>query len=189
VQNSGSNGGKVLSPDHPENGRIVFIVQATDLQNIKDGSPTPRVPDDLIQEIEQFRAVCCQRYQFNSLWDNVLNALGISVSLGIVACGVYKLSNAAAILGGLVTAIVAAQRAFPFNQRWQFYRILDSQTANLLTEARNGLVGIDQTISSLKAMRLDFAQQVPRGSTRSDTSSDQTPERPAVDQSKTLPGR
>jgi len=99
-----------------------------------------------------------------SRWDNILNALGLAVSLGIVAAGVYKNSELAALLGGLVTAVVSAQRAFPFNQRWQFYRVLDSQAENLLTEAKNGVVGLDQAIATLKAMRLDFAQQIPRGS-------------------------
>lgn len=143
---------------------------------VHDPAPAPnpasqRVPEDLIAEIEAFRALCHQRYRFNSIWDNVLNVFGICVSLGIVACGVYKQSEYAAILGGLVAAIVSAQRAFPFNQRWQFYRILQSQAANLLTEAKNGVSGLDQTIAALKTMRLDFAQQIPRGTSfRSDSS-------------------
>lgn len=130
------------------------------------------VPDDLIAEIAAFRVLCHQRYRFNSIWDNVLNVFGICVSLGIVACGVYKQSDYAAILGGLVAAVVSAQRAFPFNQRWQFYRILESQASNLITEAKNGVSSLDQTIAALKAMRLDFAQQIPRGTSfRSDNSS------------------
>lgn len=143
---------------------------------VHDPAPPPNsasqhVPEDLIAEIEAFRVLCHQRYRFNSIWDNVLNIFGICVSLGIVACGVYKQSEYAAILGGLVAAIVSAQRAFPFNQRWQFYRILQSQAANLLTEAKNGISGLDQTIAALKAMRLDFAQQIPRGTSfRSDSS-------------------
>ncbi|HEX7361745.1 MAG TPA: hypothetical protein VF283_14745 [Bryobacteraceae bacterium] len=128
-------------------------------------TPMPQhVPEDLIAEIEAFRALCHQRYRFNSIWDNILNVFGICVSLGIVACGVYKRSDYAAILGGLVVAIISAQRAFPFNQRWQFYRTLQSQAANLLTEAKNGVYGLEKTIAALNAMRLDFAQQIPRGS-------------------------
>lgn len=136
---------------------------------VRDPAPPTKpaaqhVPEDLIAEIEIFRVLCHQRYKFNSLWDNVLNVLGICISLGIVACGVYKRSEYAAILGGLVAAIVSAQRAFPFNQRWQFYRVLESESSNLLTEAKNGILGLDQTVAALKAMRLDFAQQIPRGS-------------------------
>jgi hypothetical protein len=97
--------------------------------------------------------------------------LGIAVSIGIVAAGLYKRSEYAALLGGVVTAIVSAQRAFPFNQRWQFYRLLESQAGNLLMEAKHGLVGLDQTIATMKALRLDFAQQIPRGSSfKSDSS-------------------
>lgn len=136
---------------------------------VRDPAPPAKpasqpVPEDLIAEIKTFGTLCHQRYRFNSIWDNVLNVLGICVSLGIVACGVYKQSEYAAILGGVVAAIVTAQRAFPFNQRWQFYRVLESETLNLLTEARNGILGLDQTVAALKAMRLDFAQQIPRGS-------------------------
>jgi hypothetical protein len=128
------------------------------------------LPENLIQEIEGFRELCEHRYLFNSRWDTILSTLGVIVSIGIVAAGVYEKSKWAAMLGGLVTAIVSAQRAFPFNQRWQFYRLLDSQAENLLTEAKNGIITLDQTIATLKAMRLDFAQQIPRGSSfRSDS--------------------
>ena|SRR5271166_2265895 len=138
--------------------------------NLPDKSIATSIPQGLIQEIEDLRVLCLERYRFNSFWDNVLNALGLLVSVGIIACGVYKLSDYAALLGGLVTAIVSAQRAFPFHQRWQFYRLLDSQVQNLLMEAKNGVVTLDQTIGTMKAMRLDFAQQIPRGSSfRSDS--------------------
>jgi hypothetical protein len=128
------------------------------------------IPAALIQEIEEFKNLCERRYLFNSRWDTILTTLGVIISIGIVAAGVYEKSKMAAILGGLVTAIVSAQRAFPFNQRWQFYRLLESQAENLLTEAKNGILTLDQTIATMKAMRLDFAQQIPRGSSfRSDS--------------------
>ena len=126
--------------------------------------PPPPISQDLLQEIEQFRILCDSRYHMNSRGDIALNSLGILVSLGVVACGVYKLNEFSAILGGLITAIVAAQRAFPFSQRWQFYRLLDSQAENLLMEAKNGVITNEQAINTMKALRLDFAQQIPRGS-------------------------
>jgi hypothetical protein len=137
-------------------------------------TPTPaqpsNIPGALIQEIEDFKKLCERRYSFNSRWDTILTTLGVVISIGIVVAGVYDRSKYAAILGGLVTAIVSAQRAFPFNQRWQFYRLLESQAENLLTEAKNGILTLDQTIATMKAMRLDFAQQIPRGSSfRSDS--------------------
>jgi hypothetical protein len=146
----------------------------------------------LIQEIEDFKKLCERRYVFNSRWDTILTTLGVLISICVVAAGVYEKSKWAAILGGFVTAIVSAQRAFPFNQRWQFYRLLESQAENLLTEARNGILTLDQTIATMKAMRLDFAQQIPRGSSfRSDsganTDSPQAPEQappPAIDKPK-----
>jgi putative flippase GtrA len=128
------------------------------------------IPQSLLQEIATFRDECQGRYNFNSKCDTILNTIGLLVSLGIVAAGVYNKSQVAALLGGLIASIVSAQRAFPFNQRWQFYRLLDSQAENLLTEAKNGILSVDQTIATLKAMRLDFAQQIPRGSSfRSDS--------------------
>jgi len=122
------------------------------------------VPEVLVAEIVDFRDECKRRYKFNSRCDNVMNAVGIFVSIGIVACGIYKQSEYAALLGGLITAVVSAQRAFPFAQRWQFYRNLHNQALNLLTEVRSGLGTLEQTVTTLKTMRLDFAQQVPRGS-------------------------
>jgi hypothetical protein len=80
-------------------------------------------------------------------------------------------------MGGLIAAIVSAQRAFPFNQRWQFYRLLDSQAENLFMEARAGIVTISQIVETMKAMRLDFAQQIPRGSSfRSDSGANDGPQ-------------
>ena len=96
-------------------------------------SASTSTPQGLVQEIEDFRSLCASRYRFNSRMDNVLNLLGIAVSLLVVAAGVYEWNKLAAILGGLITAVVSAQRAFPFGQRWQFYRLLDSQAENLYT--------------------------------------------------------
>jgi hypothetical protein len=127
--------------------------------------PTPApVPEDLIREIEEFRICCHSRYRFNSFWDNVLNMLSMGVALGIIACGIYRLGAWSAMLGGVMTALVSAQRAFPFNQRWQFYRLLNSQAENLLTDSKQGVITLQQAVTTLKAMRLDFAQQIPRGS-------------------------
>lgn len=140
-------------------------------------APQSPIPQDLIQEIEEFRKCCHSRYRFNSFWDNMLNLLSMSVALGIIACGVYKAAEYAALLGGVMTALVSAQRAFPFNQRWQFYRLLNGQAENLLTDARQGVVTLAQTVTALKTMRLDFAQQIPRGATvqHGNGTNDETP--------------
>jgi len=145
---------------------------------VSPGKPASSVPpEQLISEVEEFRKLCQKRYRFNSLWDNVLNVVGIAISLAIVVAGLSEEGRVAAVLGALVTALVTAQRAFPFNQRWQFYRLLCSQTENLLTEARNGTVTVEQTISTLKALRLDFAQQIPRGTSFRTESGSGDPER------------
>jgi len=129
-----------------------------------DDSRSSPVPDKLVTEIAAFRDLCWMRYRFNSRCDNLLNIAGIFVSVAIVVAGIFNRGVIAAVLGGVVTALVSANRAFPFNQRWQFYRILHSQTENLLTDATNQLVTLDHAAAALKSMRLDFAQQIPRGS-------------------------
>jgi hypothetical protein len=122
------------------------------------------VPEWLLKEIDDF---CCdskKRYKFNSNWDNTLNGAGILLSVAIIASGVYKWSEGAAMLGGLVAAIVTTQRAFPFNQRASFYRILIGQTQNLSMAANAGMMSLEEVIPIMKTLRLDFAQQLPRGS-------------------------
>ena len=121
------------------------------------------LPSGLIQEIEEFVKLAQNNYDFNSRADTALNVVGIMVSVAIVAAGVYQRSDLATILGALVAAIVTAQRAFPFNQRWQFYRTLWSQSRNLATKARAGVISADQALTALASLRLDFAQQIPRG--------------------------
>jgi hypothetical protein len=118
----------------------------------------------LLQELEQFTMDCERRYKYNSRWDNAVNLAGIVLSVSIVAAGVYKQSEWAAILGGLVAALVTTQRAFPFGQRAGFYRNLVGQTQNLLLDAKAGLLSNDKVVAALKSLRLDFAQQFPRGS-------------------------
>jgi len=119
----------------------------------------------LCDEIRQFHDDCSKRYAFNSRWDNVLNVTGILLSVGIVASGIYQRGAISAILGAFVAAIVSAQKAFPFGQRTSFYRILMGQSSNLETDVAQGLVSKQDAVTILKSLRLDFAQQLPRGST------------------------
>jgi hypothetical protein len=136
-------------------------------QSIAGESTLPFLPvsRELALEIQQFRGDCVKRYIFNSRWDNVLNVVGILLSVGIVASGLYQRGAISAILGAFVAAIVSAQKAFPFGQRTSFYRILIGQSSNLETDVEQGLVSKPDAVTILKSLRLDFAQQLPRGST------------------------
>jgi len=123
----------------------------------------PPVPSPLIAEVEAFKTDCESRYRFNSKCDNALNVFGLLLSVAIIAAGVYKQSEIATILGGLVAAVVSAQRAFPVAQRMYFYRSMVSQSANLITEINAGTITTQRAIDVLKSLRLDFALQLPRG--------------------------
>jgi hypothetical protein len=120
-------------------------------------------PAGLIQEIEEFVRLSQRLYRLNSRADTALNVLGIVLSVAIVAAGVHGRSDISTILGALVAATVTAQRAFPFQQRWQFYRTLWSQAENLATRARTGAIKPEEALVTLGSLRLDFAQQIPRG--------------------------
>lgn len=129
------------------------------------GNPTSTATDAnaLVAEVNAFLADCQHRLAFNTRWDNLLNVAGILLSVAIIASGAFELSKLTTVLGGLVAAIVTAQRAFPFGSRAQFYRVLVGQTANLLTDAKAG-AQVSTVAATLKTLRLDFAQQLPRGS-------------------------
>ena len=114
-------------------------------------------------EIKIFHDDCKHRYKFNTRWDNTLNALGILLSIAIVAAGVFKQSETSAILGALVAAIVTAQRAFPFGQRAIFYRTLIGQIENLQTDVTQYTINKHDAVLMMKSLRLDYAQQLPRG--------------------------
>jgi hypothetical protein len=118
----------------------------------------------LVDEVKAFLADCQYRLAFNTRWDNMLNVAGILLSVAIIASGAFEMSRLTTVLGGLVAAIVTAQRAFPFGSRAQFYRVLVGQTANLLTDAKAGAQA-PAVAATLKTLRLDFAQQLPRGTT------------------------
>jgi len=138
--------------------------------NLSQGAPESSPSGELVcpelgEEVKAFAVECEKRYLFNSRWDNALNISGILLSVGIVASGVYQRGAVAAILGAFVAAIVSAQKAFPFGQRASFYRILVGQSANLQTDIEQNLVRKPGAVAILKSLRLDFAQQLPRGST------------------------
>ncbi len=65
---------------------------------------------------------------------------------------------------GLIAA-VTAQRAFPFNQRLIFYRNLIGQAQNLYADCAYGDLKLSAAMAVMKGLRLDFAQQFPRGAT------------------------
>ena len=119
--------------------------------------------DALLTEVKAFHKDCQQRLDFNTRWDNMLNISGIVLSVAIIASGAFEMSRLTTVLGGLVAAIVTAQRAFPFGSRVQFYRVLVGQTENLMTDIRGG-TPVPTAAHTLKSLRLDFAQQLPRGS-------------------------
>lgn len=119
----------------------------------------------LNDEIQSFINQCAARHRFNSRWDTALNVFGIVVSIGIVVAGVFNQGAVSAILGGIVAGTVAAQRAFPFAQRTLFYRNLLGLVENLKTDTTQGLVSTKDAVALLKSLRLDFAQQLPRGTT------------------------
>jgi|SRR6516162_4944582 hypothetical protein len=126
--------------------------------------PSQATQNTLIAEVQAFKADSERRYRFNSRCDNGLNIFGLLLSVAIIAAGVYEMSKLATILGGLVAAVVSAQRAFPVAQRVYFYRSMMSQSANLMTEINAGTVTLPHAIDVLKSLRLDFALQLPRGS-------------------------
>lgn len=122
----------------------------------------------LSQEIQDFRNLCDRRYGFNNRFDVALTVAGIALGIGVVAAATYKNPELDAILGAVVTAVVSAQRAFPFTQRAQFYRSLVGQAENLKSSLDYNLISPPDAIKVLETLRLDFAQQLPRG-TSSDT--------------------
>ena len=128
-------------------------------------APTPGDSDPILTELRDFRAQCETRYTFNNRWDVFLTVGGIAVGVGVVAAGANEASKTSTILVAIVTAILSAQRAFPFGQRAQFYRALIGQAANLQTDVANNLTTAAVAATTLKSLRLDFAQQLPRGST------------------------
>src|SRR5215471_6841327 len=119
--------------------------------------------EPMVAEIKSFEQDCEGRYRFNNRWDIALTVGGIVLGILVVAAGVLQMSRTAGILGGIITAIVSAQRAIPFGQRAQFYRNLVGQAANLQTDVSASLITVAAAATTLKSLRLDFAQQLPRG--------------------------
>lgn len=118
----------------------------------------------LLEEIRAFRKDSEARYKFNNAWDVSLTVLGILLSIAVVAAGFSKQPEISAILGAIVGAVVTAQKAFPFGQRASFYRLLIGQSSNLITRASQRAIGKTEALNALASLRMDFAQQLPRGS-------------------------
>jgi len=118
----------------------------------------------LLQEIAAFRTDCERRYNFNNRWDIVLTVVGILLSIAVVVAGFVKRPEISAVLGAIVGAVVTAQKAFPFGQRSSFYRLLVGQADNLITRTKQNLLTTKEAVDLLSTLRMDFAQQLPRGS-------------------------
>ncbi len=127
-------------------------------------SATDPPSKDLIDEIKDFRADCQKRYNFNNRWDIVLSVLGILLSIAVVGAGFWGKAPVSAVLGAIVGAVLTAQKAFPFGQRASFYRLLIGQSSNLITRSCQGLLDKKHAVDTLTSLRMDFAQQLPRGS-------------------------
>lgn len=147
-------------------------------------------PQDLIAEIGSFERDCCVRYKFNNRWDIVLSVLGLMLSIAIVGAGFLNMPWVSAVLGALVGSVVTAQKAFPFGSRAAFYRILIGQARNLLTTASQKIIDKRAVISTLSSLRMDFAQQLPRGSSAqsSDTLSSTGPRSTEATGREPMPG-
>jgi hypothetical protein len=137
---------------------------STPAEATKTALPVKDTEPDLATEIKVFEDQCRKRYTFNNGWDVVLTAGGILLGVGVSAAGVFTMGKTGAILGAVVTAVVSAQRAFPFSQRAQFYRSLIGQASNLRTDLAYDLISQAAAATAIKSLRLDFAQQLPRGS-------------------------
>jgi hypothetical protein len=124
--------------------------------------------DGLLAEVQGFRKDCEHRYRFNNAWDVSLSVMGLLLSIAVVAAGFLKRPEVSAILGAVVAAALSAQKAFPFGQRVMFYRLLVGQTDNLVTRLRSGLISQKDAVELLASLRMDFAQQLPRGSSAGD---------------------
>jgi hypothetical protein len=145
---------------------MTLMATATAIDTVSNGTVKETTfTSELSNEIDVFVSDCSDKYYFNSRWDNVLNICAITLSLGVVSAGVFGYSAVAAILGAIIAAMVSAQRAFPFGQRAVFYRNLVGQAQNLRTDLRQSLIPAKDAVALLKTLRLDFAQQLPRGTT------------------------
>jgi hypothetical protein len=140
-------------------------IQKSDSSSPKDTATQSDPPSEkLIDEIQEFGRDCQKRYNFNNRWDIVLSVLGLLLSIAVVGAGFLKAPEISAVLGAIVGAVLTAQKAFPFGQRASFYRLLIGQSANLITRANQGLLDKKHTVDTLTSLRMDFAQQLPRGS-------------------------
>jgi hypothetical protein len=138
---------------------------------------------ELVIEITSFLTDCKARYRFNNAWDVTLTVLGILLSIAVVAAGFAKKPIISALLGAIVAAVVTAQKAFPFGQRANFYRLLIGQSQNLITRASQALIAKSDVVNVLTSLRMDFAQQLPRGSSSnpSNPSTAAAPDRPPTE--------
>ncbi len=118
----------------------------------------------LLPELTEFQRDCEHKHRFNARWNNAMNIFGLVLGISIVTAGVFDRSGLAAVLGAMVSAIVSAQRAFPFGTRAQFYRSLIAQVENLRSEITFGLQSVENSVQVLAVLRLDFARQFPQGS-------------------------
>lgn len=118
--------------------------------------------EDIKKEISEIKG----RRLRHGIVHNTLVVTSIFVSGVITIDGIYNMGRTAAILGVILTVLLALQQAFPFGDMAFFYRCGIADLENLQTSLKYSLPSrkeIDKTKAKYMVIRKHLAEALPRG--------------------------
>jgi hypothetical protein len=113
-------------------------------------------PDNIETKIGNFADSIARRRKRNRLWEIGFTIAGISLSAGVTLVGVFRGGPKwAGVLGVLLSAVLAFDRAFGCGEKAATYRIMEAEVENL---ADASLLKPEERLQQLALLRVRLAQ-------------------------------
>jgi hypothetical protein len=125
-----------------------------------------KVRNDLAEDINHELMESKRRRLRHGLMNNSMVVASILTSAAVTIVGIFNMGITAAILGVLLTVLLALQQVFPFADMSYFYRCGIADLENLQTSLKYSVLSqteIDKTKSKLMIIRKCLAKDIPRG--------------------------
>jgi len=114
----------------------------------------------LQEQLESFRNHNETQRSFNSKLAVAFIVAGIVLALVTSICSFFGLMKTAGVLSLVVGALVSIPKVIPVNERAEYYRVLSSQSYNLLLESRLQIdTTVDQYNDSVRRLQILFTYE------------------------------
>lgn len=120
----------------------------------------------LLQELSSFVHMLQRQRRWAAFLNAILIVLALICSFGVTFFGLGENGVVAALLGSIITLLIAMSQAFAFGEKADFYQVILADAENLLTSLQLGVdseEAFEETMRKFLVLRKYAAQKLPRG--------------------------